>query len=50
MVISYTVGSVIGPVLGGFAVDAATLWGVVAGFGPLALLGWLITLRQRSAR
>lgn len=50
MVISYTVGSVIGPVLGGFAVDAGTLWGVVAAFGPLALLGWFITLRRRTAR
>jgi len=50
MVISYTVGSVLGPMLGGFAVDAATLWGVVAAFAPLALLGWLVTLRQRPAR
>ena len=49
MVLSYTVGSVLGPVLGGFAVDAATLWGVVVVFAPLSLLGWGVTLRQRAA-
>ena len=50
MVLSYTVGSVLGPVLGGCAVDTATPWGVVAVFGPLALLGWGVTLRQKATR
>jgi MFS family permease len=40
MVLGYTVGSALGPILGGLAVDAASLKGVAGIFGTLAALGW----------
>ncbi len=47
MVLGYTVGSAIGPVLGGVAVDASPLWGVALVFGPLALIGWFVAFKQK---
>jgi MFS family permease len=48
MVLAYTVGSVLGPVLGGVAVDTAPLWGVPMIFGPLAALGLISAWRAKS--
>jgi MFS family permease len=47
MVLGYTVGSVMGPVLGGVAVDASLLSGVAWVFGVLAVLGWAYAFRQK---
>ncbi len=47
MVLGYTLGSALGPVVGGLAVDAAPLAGVAWVFGVLAVTGWLFVLRQK---
>jgi MFS family permease len=47
MVLGYTVGSAIGPVIGGVAVDASPLWGVALVFGPMAVIGWLVAYKQK---
>jgi len=49
MVLGYTVGSVIGPVLGGLAVDASLLSGVAWIFGTLAVVGWGFAFRLKRA-
>ena len=49
MVLGYTVGSVMGPVLGGLAVDASLLAGVAWVFGSLALFGWGFAFRMQPA-
>lgn len=48
LVLGYTVGSAIGPVLGGLAVDASPQWGMAAVFGPMAVIGWVVAFRQRA--
>jgi predicted MFS family arabinose efflux permease len=48
MVLGYTTGSMVGPVLGGLAVDASPLTGVPWVFGGLAALGWITTFRRKS--
>jgi MFS family permease len=50
LVLGYTMGSAIGPVLGGLAVEASPLWGMAAVFGPMAVLGWAVAFRQRTGR
>jgi MFS family permease len=45
MVLGYTAGSVIGPVLGGLAVNASLLSGVAWIFGTLSILGWGFAFR-----
>jgi len=49
MVLGYTTGSMVGPVLGGLAVEASPLTGVPWVFGGLAVLGWLFTFRRKPA-
>ena len=49
MVLGYTAGSVIGPVLGGLAVDASLLSGVAWIFGTLAVFGWGFAFRLKLA-
>jgi MFS family permease len=49
MVLGYTTGSMLGPVLGGLAVDASPLAGVAWVFGGLAVLGWGFALRRKPA-
>ena len=50
LVLGYTIGSAVGPVLGGLAVDASPLWGIASVFGPLAVLGWVVVFRQKAPR
>ena len=50
MVISFTIGGVVGPVLGGCAVDISPVSGVVWVFVPLALAGWVVTYFQKAVR
>jgi predicted MFS family arabinose efflux permease len=50
MVLGYTVGSTLGPVLGGIAVEASPLAGVVWIFGTLSVVGWFMAFRQKPAR
>lgn len=49
MVLGYTAGSVMGPVLGGLAVDASLLSGVAWVFGTLAVFGWVFAFRLKQA-
>ena len=49
MVLGYTVGSAVGPILGGLAVAASPLGGVPWVFGTLALAGWLVAWARRPA-
>lgn len=50
MVLGYTAGSALGPVIGGLAVDLAPLGGVAWIFGALAFAGWVLTWRRPVPR
>ncbi len=47
VVLGYTLGSAAGPVIGGFALDAASLRGVAWAFGAMALLGGAFAYRKK---
>ncbi len=50
MVLGYTLGSALGPVVGGLAVDVAPLAGVAWVFGALAVAGWVFVVTQKPTR
>lgn len=50
MVLGYTVGSALGPVLGGLAVAVSPLGGVASVFGAMAVTGWTVAWMQRPLR
>ncbi len=49
MVLGYTTGSMLGPVLGGLAVDASPIAGVAWVFGGLAALSWGFAFWRKAA-